>query len=255
MLKINENNQVNAKDIYAFVEVKTRFDMWIKRCINYADLQDKKDFCTVLSKSTGGRPALEYFFTIDAAKEVCIVSATEKAKELRRWLISIANKVENSELVNHKQVIEVIRLVKIFAVYEFRKKATELNLKNFENNFTGNKKYLHSAFHNWRNEILNLGREELEQRVLEYCILEHKAVPNLKKMNKDSLLFFLKQYENIKIAFWDLLSSQNQSEELINNICSLASEIAKEIKPFLNRLNETNLFFDKIPNVKLMLNE
>jgi phage anti-repressor protein len=168
MLKLNEKNQVNAKDIYDFVEVKTRFDMWVKRCIDYADLQENKDFCTVLGESTGGRPAKEFYFILDAAKEMCIVSATSKAKELRRWLIEISNQVQNSNLLSHTQILEIIRLVKIFAVYEFRKKATENNFKNFESNFNENKKYIYANFHKWRNEILNLGKEELEKRILDY---------------------------------------------------------------------------------------
>lgn len=245
MIKINEQNQVNAKDIYSFAEVKTRFDMWLKRCIEYADLENGKDFCTVLTKSTGGRPATEYLFTIDAAKEVCIVSETKKAKELRRWLISLSNQVENATLVTHKQVLEVIKMVKIFSIYEFRKKALEKNLTHFiETNTFSNFENKFAKFHNWRNEVLHLGKEELEKRVLDYFIIEKRALPKLK--NKDEMLAFIGEYTMIKNAVWDLLSSQEKSTELINNICNLSEEIAKEMKPYLQRLNENTLFFDKI---------
>ena len=33
---------------------------------------------------------------------------------------------------------------------------------------------------------------------------------------------------------------------MINNICLLAQDLAKEMKPFLERLNQSNLFFNKI---------
>jgi len=33
---------------------------------------------------------------------------------------------------------------------------------------------------------------------------------------------------------------------MINNICNLAQSMAKEMKPFLERLNQSNLFFQKI---------
>ena len=34
MVKINENNKINATDLYLFVEVKTEYYHWIKRCID-----------------------------------------------------------------------------------------------------------------------------------------------------------------------------------------------------------------------------
>ena len=247
MLRINENKMINAKEIYSFVEVKTQFNKWIDRCIEYADLQKGTDFWTVLGKSTGGRPALEYFFTINAAKEICIVSATAKAKELRRWLIGLSNEVETGLRLSHEQVMEIIRMIKIFSVYEFRKQALEKNKENYVQNATilNKKGNLYAQFNIWRNEALNLGREVLEQRVKEYCLIEHRALPT-KKLNTDTLLTMMGDYEQIKNAVWDLLSSQNKSEELIKNICKFAHDLAKEMKPFLERLNESNLFFYKI---------
>lgn len=252
MLRINENKMINAKDIYAFVEVKTVIWNWLKRCIDYADLKEGKDFLTVLEESTGGRRAKEYFFTIDAAKEICIVSATSKAKELRRWLIGLANEVETGVRLSHEQVIEIIRMIKIFSVYEFRKQALEKNKENYVQNATilNKKGNLYAQFNIWRNEALCLGREVLEQRVKEYCLIEHRALPT-KNLSKDALLTLMGDYEQIKNAVWDLLSSQNKSKELIENISKFAHDLAKEMKPFLERLNESNLFFNKIESEEI----
>jgi hypothetical protein len=38
---------------------------------------------------------------------------------------------------------------------------------------------------------------------------------------------------------------------MINNICNLAHDMAREMKPFLERLNQSNLFFTKIDSVEL----
>lgn len=246
MIKINDKNLVDARDIYVFVEVKTPFNDWIKRCIDYADLQQNKDFYAILRESTGGRPRTDYLFTIEAAKEMCIVSATSKAKELRRWLIGLSQQKENFELITQEQIIAVIRMVKVFAIYEYRKKALEKNMDNFIKQFTQIDKNTYSKFHNWRNEALLLGKETLEKRIIDYCITERRAIPKFK--NKDSMLNFLGEYEQIKNAVWDLLSSQNKSEIVAKNIANLASEIAKEMKPFLQRLNKTDLFFKKLEN-------
>ena len=39
------------------LEVKTQFKDWFKRMLEY-DFEEGKDFCSFLSESTGGRPAV-----------------------------------------------------------------------------------------------------------------------------------------------------------------------------------------------------
>jgi phage anti-repressor protein/DNA-directed RNA polymerase subunit H (RpoH/RPB5) len=252
MLKINENNMIGGLEIHKAIKSKTkRFDIWVKRRIEEADLKEGKDFRTNLCKSTGGRQAIEYEFTIDAAKEVCLLERNSEGKKLRQWLIGLSNQVDNARLLSPEQVMQIVRMIKVFSIYEYRKLALEKNQDHYIKNalmlkpsLEKNKSLLYSSFHKWRNEVLNLGKEELEKRVLDYCIIEQRRLPKFK--NKDEMLTFLGQHEMIKNAIWDLLSSQNKSEEMINNICNLAAELAKEMKPFLERLNQSNLFFERI---------
>jgi phage anti-repressor protein/DNA-directed RNA polymerase subunit H (RpoH/RPB5) len=251
MLKIT-NNKILGIDIHTAIKSKTkRYDIWVKRMIDYADLKEGKDFCTILCKSTGGRQAVEYEFTVDSAKEICLLERNKEGKKLRQWLISLSNQVENAGLLSPKQVLEIVRMIKVFSIYEYRKLALQKNMENYiqkslmlKPSLGNSKGIIYSEFHKWRNEVLNLGKEELEKRVLDYCIIEQRRLPKLK--NKDEMLTFLGQHEQIKTAIWDLLSSQNKSEEMINNICNLASDLAKEMKPFLERLNQSNLFFERI---------
>lgn len=253
MIKINDQKRVNAKDIYIFSEVKTQFNKWIRRCIEYADLEINKDFWTVVTKSTGGRPATEYYFTIDSAKEVCLVSETKKAKELRRWLIQLSNQVEDASLISREQVMGIVKMIKVFSIYEYRKLAMQKNAENFINNaisihpeYSKNRSLIYGKFHQWRNEVLQTGKEVLAERVKEYCLIERKRIPA--KFTQDEALTLMGDYEQIKNAIWDLLCSQGKSEEMINNICALAQDLAKEMKPFLERLNQSNLFFNKLPD-------
>lgn len=256
MIKINEQKKVNARDIYIYSEVKTQFNKWIKRCIEYADLEINKDFWAVVTKSTGGRPATEYYFTIDSAKEVCLISETKKAKELRRWLINLSNQVENAGLLSKEQVFEVMKMIKVFSIYEYRKLALQKNAENFINNaisihpeYSKNRSLIYGKFHQWRNEVLQTGKDVLSERIKEYCLIERKRIPA--KFTQDEALTLMGDYEQIKNAIWDLLCSQGKSEEMINNICDLAQGMAKEMKPFLERLNESNLFFNKIDNKEI----
>jgi phage anti-repressor protein len=249
MITVKENGMISAREIYNFIEVKSRFRGWVSEALEFIDAKEDKDFSRYNGESTGGRPSIEYDLTIDCAKELCLTQRSDKSKELRRWLINLSNQVENASLVSHQQVIQLVRMVKIFAVYEFRKQALDKNKTNYLanallNNPNRNKERIYAEFNTWRNEVLKTGKQALSERVKEYCLIERKRIPT--KFTQEEALALLGEYEQIKNAVWDLLSSQNKSEETIKNICSLAQELAKEIKPFMERLNESNLFFQKI---------
>jgi phage anti-repressor protein len=249
---------VYCTELYDYIETdKGQYSRFIKsKILSNCFAEHGKDYLTALSSENIGKRGQfrqEYILHIDFAKKICMVSKSAKGEEIRNFLVNLTKKVETAEYISSKRVIEIIRFVKIFAVYEHRTKVAKQNLDNFAKNFSGDKKQVYTKFHNWRNEILHLGKEELNKRILDFCVAEKRALPKFK--NKDEMLTFMGEYEQIKVAFWDMLTSQNESDAVINNICNLAVEIAKEIQPFLNRLNETNLFFEKIENVELkMLN-
>ena len=75
-----------------------------------------------------------------------MVSKSKKAEQIRDYLVSLTKQVEDAELINSKQVIEIIRMVKVFAVYEHRKTARELNFKNFESTFFKPGHNIYAAF-------------------------------------------------------------------------------------------------------------
>lgn len=191
----------------------------------------------------------EFNIHIDCAKKLCMVSKSAKGNEIRDQLVKLTKEVETGERVSHKQVLAIVKMIKVFSVYEFRKLALEKNSDNFITKSllaqpTHNKDILYGRFHQWRNEVLHTGKDVLAQRVKEYCLVEQRRIPA--KFTQDEALTLMGDYEQIKNAIWDLLCSQNKSEEMINNICSLAHSLAKEMKPFLERLNQSNLFFQKI---------
>lgn len=188
---------------------------------------------------------------IDCAKKLCMISKSKKGNEIRDELVRMTKQVESAGLVSHKQVLEIVKMIKLFSVYEHRRMALDKNAQNYIKNATminpelsKNTNLLYGKFHQWRNEVLQTGKDVLAERVKEYCLVERKRIPA--KFTQDEALTLMGEYEQIKNAIWDLLSSQNKSEEMINNICSLAQDLAKEMKPFLERLNESNLFFNKI---------
>ena len=93
LIPIEERNgqqAVNARHLYAWLEIGRDFSHWIKEQIDRCDLVENQDY-EVFAKNgvnpQGGRPSTEYALSIDAAKEVSMMSQTEKGKEARRYFI------------------------------------------------------------------------------------------------------------------------------------------------------------------------
>ncbi len=100
---------VNAKELWKFLEVQTRFNDWIARQIEEYGFFEGNDFYSNLSKSTGGRQAKNYTLTLDMAKELAMVERNEKGKQARRYFIECERKLKEAR---QQRVIELETRVK-----------------------------------------------------------------------------------------------------------------------------------------------
>lgn len=94
------NNQlvptVNARELHAFLEVKTRFNDWITNRINEYEFKENIDLVSFTEnlvkpqnpENKGGRPTKEYFITLNMAKELAMVERTDKGREARKYFIA-----------------------------------------------------------------------------------------------------------------------------------------------------------------------
>lgn len=100
LLPINESNgnqAVNARDLHVFLEVGRDFSNWMKDQIEKCDLVENQDYEVFAEKGEnpkGGRPSKEYALSINAAKEVSMMSQTEKGKQARRYFIACEEKLK-----------------------------------------------------------------------------------------------------------------------------------------------------------------
>ncbi|WP_455481305.1 antA/AntB antirepressor family protein [Bartonella sp. B12(2025)] len=81
---------VNARELHAFLEVKSEFRNWIKNRIEEYAFSENQDFVSFgknLPKPSGGRPSIEYHLTLDMAKELAMVERNEKGKQARQYFI------------------------------------------------------------------------------------------------------------------------------------------------------------------------
>jgi len=80
---------VNARDLWEGLESKRQFGNWIQDRLE--GFEAGKDFLTELLESTGGRPAVEYYLTLDTAKHLAMLERNEKGRAIRQYFIEIEN--------------------------------------------------------------------------------------------------------------------------------------------------------------------
>lgn len=87
---------VSARDLHEFLEVGRDFTNWIKARIKKYGFVEQKDFSPVLAKTTEGRPATEYYITLDMAKELSMVENNSMGRIARRYFIEVENKARKA---------------------------------------------------------------------------------------------------------------------------------------------------------------
>ena len=83
---------MNARELWAKLEVKTRFNDWIKLRIEKYDFVQGIDFVTTekivaLESTAYGQDKIDYFISLDMAKELSMVENNAQGKSARRYFI------------------------------------------------------------------------------------------------------------------------------------------------------------------------
>lgn len=101
---------VNARDLHSFLDVKTRFNDWIKHRIEEYQFIANLDFISFTQNSvkpTGGRPTVEYHLTLNMAKELAMVENNEQGRKVRRYFIQCEKELYKSDSEQRKPLIAV----------------------------------------------------------------------------------------------------------------------------------------------------
>lgn len=101
IIKVNyetEQPTVSARELHEKLEVKTAFKDWFPRMCEYG-FESGKDFCSKMSKSTGGRPAIDYDITIRCAKEICMIQRTDIGRIIRNYFLDLEDAWNTPEQV------------------------------------------------------------------------------------------------------------------------------------------------------------
>lgn len=100
----NDRQLVSARDLYKGLKLKIRFSLWVKK--NFDQFVEDEDFTSVSTDTVvnnGARkPIQDYLLTIDMAKELCMMSKTEKGKEVRKYFIQVEKNWNSPEMIMHR---------------------------------------------------------------------------------------------------------------------------------------------------------
>ncbi|WP_020603273.1 antA/AntB antirepressor family protein [Spirosoma spitsbergense] len=100
LIKVSTNGQgsevVSARELYDFLEVKSKFADWIKnRIIKYGFLEDE-DYVPLSKNLESGGKEFDYALTLDMAKQLSMVERNEKGKQARLYFIECEKALRQS---------------------------------------------------------------------------------------------------------------------------------------------------------------
>ena len=93
----NAVETVNARELHTFLGVQTRFNDWITTRISEYEFVENQDYVRFTENSVkpqGGRPSIEYYTTLDMAKELAMVERNEKGKQARKYFIECEKQLQ-----------------------------------------------------------------------------------------------------------------------------------------------------------------
>ncbi|NUW28971.1 antA/AntB antirepressor family protein [Aliarcobacter butzleri] len=103
-------NSVNAREIHSYLEVKTKFNDWIRRAISKYDFKENVDFIAITQKRVTAQgnstEQKDYIVTLDMAKELAMLENNLKGKETRKYFIACEKKL-NSNNTNIEKYFEL----------------------------------------------------------------------------------------------------------------------------------------------------
>jgi anti-repressor protein len=101
---INEQtlDTVNARELHTFLELGRDFSNWIKARIAQYGFEEGEDFILIRqngrTKNQGGdRRSMNYFITLDMAKELAMGERNEKGKQARRYFIDCEKQLHEQQ--------------------------------------------------------------------------------------------------------------------------------------------------------------
>jgi len=90
LIRITENQMIDARDLHGFLEVKARFNDWVSRRIEEYSFVEGSDY--VILKNEYDHKIKDIHLTLDSAKELAMVEKNDRGRQARRYFIEVEKK-------------------------------------------------------------------------------------------------------------------------------------------------------------------
>jgi len=100
LVKVEERNGIptcNARELHEYLEVGTKYADWITGRIDKYEFIEGVDYTKASEKkeaSRTGQISIEYYITLDMAKQLSMVENNDKGREARRYFIEAEKKLK-----------------------------------------------------------------------------------------------------------------------------------------------------------------
>ncbi len=100
---------INARELHRALNCNTKFADWIKRRIKYYKFVENDDFIRFLKfekgdeKGFGNKKIIDYYLTMDTAKELCMVENNETGRKIRKYFIEVEKRYK--KIINNPRNI------------------------------------------------------------------------------------------------------------------------------------------------------
>lgn len=103
---------VNARELHAFLENRDHFSTWIKDRISQYGFVENQDFVIASGNSEairGGHNRLDYFLSLDMAKELSMVERNAKGKQARQYFIDCEKRLSGSLKIDFNDPLQAAK--------------------------------------------------------------------------------------------------------------------------------------------------
>ena len=103
---------VSGRELHEFLEIKTRYNDWFKRMVEYG-FDEGSDFLLVTQKRETNNlknpvtTVIDHAISIDMAKEISMIQRTEKGRAARQYFISCEKKLKEVKKLSPMELMEL----------------------------------------------------------------------------------------------------------------------------------------------------
>ena len=102
---------VNARELHAFLQSKQDFSTWIKNRIEKYGFVENQDFVRFHKKMEANNATMiEYYITLDMAKEVAMIENNEKGRDVRQYFITCEKLAKQASTASISEQLKVAQI-------------------------------------------------------------------------------------------------------------------------------------------------